>query len=288
MIRLHRRRPATTPQTALIVEDEPELAELFGEILRMRGLRSTVLHQGTPAPQYIRDHKPDLVMLDLMLPDRDGYSVCEEVKLDRKTNLTPIVMVTARAHHEDLVKGLAVGANEYVTKPFTVEQLNAAIDRALGWRDELLKCGARGEIHFELKSDARFLEELNHMLSSLFLYSGLRSESVRQLTTAIREMGMNAIEWGHRKSSNLLVNVTYRIEADKVVIKIKDAGPGFDPANVPHAADADDPTKHMDVRDSLGLRAGGFGILMAKGLVDELKYNETGNEVRLVKYFAPR
>jgi DNA-binding response OmpR family regulator len=288
MIRLHRRRPATTPQTALIVEDEPELAELFGEILRMRGLRSTVLHQGTPAPQYIRDHKPDLVMLDLMLPDRDGYSVCEEVKLDRKTNLTPIVMVTARAHHEDLVKGLAVGANEYVTKPFTVEQLNAAIDRALGWRDELLKCGARGEIHFELKSDARFLEELNHMLSSLFLYSGLPSESARQLTTAIREMGMNAIEWGHRKSSNLLVNVTYRIEADKVVIKIKDAGPGFDPANVPHAADADDPTKHMDVRDSLGLRAGGFGILMAKGLVDELKYNETGNEVRLVKYFAPR
>ena len=276
------------PQKALIVEDEPELAELFGEILRMRGLESTVLHQGAPAPQYIRDHKPDLVMLDLMLPDRDGYSVCEEVKLDRKTNLTPIVMVTARAHHEDLVKGLAVGANEYVTKPFTVEQLNAAIDRALGWKAELLKCGAQGEIHFELKSDARFLEELNHMLSSLFLYSGLRSESARQLTTAIREMGMNAIEWGHRKTSNLLVNVTYRIEADKVVIKIKDAGPGFDPQNLPHAADAEDPTKHMDVRDSLGLRAGGFGILMAKGLVDELKYNETGNEVRLVKYFTPR
>jgi DNA-binding response OmpR family regulator len=276
------------PQTALIVEDEPELAELFGEILRMRGLQSTVLHQGTPAPQYIRDHKPDLVMLDLMLPDRDGYSVCEEVKLDRKTNLTPIVMVTARAHHEDLVKGLAVGANEYVTKPFTVEQLNAAIDRALGWRDELLKCGARGEINFELKSDARFLEELNHMLSSLFLYSGLRSESARQLTTAIREMGMNAIEWGHRKSTDMLVKVTYRIEPDKVVIKIKDAGPGFDPTNLPHAADAEDPTKHMDVRDSLGLRAGGFGILMAKGLVDELKYNQTGNEVRLVKYFTPK
>jgi two-component system OmpR family response regulator len=276
------------PQKALIVEDEPELAELFGEILRLRGFEFDVLHQGTPAPQYIRDHKPDLVMLDLMLPDRDGYSVCEEVKLDRKTNLTPIVMVTARAHHDDVVKGLAVGANEYVTKPFTVEQLNAAIDRALGWRDELLKCGARGEIHFELKSDARFLEELNHMLSSLFLYSGLRSESARQLTTAIREMGMNAIEWGHRKTSNMLVNVTYRIEADKVVIKIKDAGPGFDPQNLPHAADVEDPTKHMDVRDSLGLRAGGFGILMAKGLVDELKYNETGNEVRLVKYFAPR
>jgi DNA-binding response OmpR family regulator len=274
------------PRKALIVEDEPELAELFADILRLRGLESDVLHQGTPALQHIREHQPELVMLDLMLPDRDGYSVCEQIKLDRRTNLTPIIMVTARAQHQDRVKGLSVGANEYVTKPFTVEQLNEAIDRALRWRAELLQCGASNEIRFELKSDARFLEELNSMLSSLFLYSGLPSESARQLTTAIREMGMNAIEWGHRKHSDLLVNVTYRIEADKVVIQIKDTGPGFDPANVPHAADVEDPTRHMDVRDSLGLRAGGFGILMAKGLVDELTYNQTGNEVRLVKYFA--
>jgi two-component system OmpR family response regulator len=271
---------------ALIVEDEVELSELFAEILRLRGLDATVLHQGDPAPAWVRENRPELILLDLMLPDRDGYSVCEEIKLDRKTNLTPIVMVTARAGHQDLVKGLAVGANEYVTKPFTIDQLNAAIDRALAWRDDVTRSGAQGEIHFELKSDARFLEELNHMLSSLFLHSGLPSDSIRQLTTAFREMGMNAIEWGHRKKSDLLVNVTYRIDADKVVIKIKDNGPGFNPTDVPHAADPEDPVKHMEVRDALGLRAGGFGILMARGLVDELKYNDSGNEVRLVKYFA--
>ncbi len=270
---------------ALIVEDEPELAELLSDILRHRDIDAAVLHLGDPAPAWIREHQPDVVLLDLMLPDRSGYSVCEEVKLDRQTNLTPIVMVTARSEHRDLVKGLAVGANEYVTKPFTIDQLNAAIDRALAWRDDLCNCGARGEIHFQLKSDARFLEELNHMLSSLFLYSGLASESIRQLTTAFREMGMNAIEWGHRKHADLLVSVTYRIDADRVVIKIKDNGPGFNPHDVPHAANPEDPAKHMEVRDSLGLRAGGFGILMARGLVDELTYNETGNEVRLVKYF---
>lgn len=273
---------------ALIVEDEPELADLFAEILRLRGLTAHILHVGAPAPIWVRNHRPDLVLLDLMLPDRDGYSVCQELKLDRETNLTPIVMVTARAAHQDRVKGLAVGANEYVTKPFTVEQLNAAIDRALAWRDELGQSGARGEIHFELRSDARALEELNDMLASLFLFTGLPESSVRQLTTAIREMGMNAIEWGHRKQIDRLVNVTYRIEPDKVVIKIKDTGPGFNPRELPHAADPDDPAKHMEVRDALGLRAGGFGILMTKGLVDELKYNETGNEVRLVKYVTPK
>jgi anti-sigma regulatory factor (Ser/Thr protein kinase) len=221
-----------------------------------------------------------------MLPDKSGYAVCEELKLDRKTNLTPIVMVTARTAHQDMVKGLAVGANEYVTKPFTLDQLNAAIDRALAWRDELCRCGAKEEIHFELKSDACFLEELNHMLSNLFLYSGLASDAIRQLTTAIREMGMNAIEWGHRKQGDLLVNITYRIDKDRVVIVIRDSGPGFNPARVPHAADPEDPVKHMEVRDALGLRVGGFGILMARGLVDELQYNDTGNEVRLVKYFT--
>lgn len=273
-------------QRALVIEDEIDLAELIAEILRLRGLTAVVLHQGAPAPAWVRENQPDLVLLDLMLPDRDGYSVCEELKLDRKTNLTPIIMVTARDRLEDKVKGLAVGANEYVTKPFTIPQLNAAIDRALAWRDDLCKCGAQGEIHFELKSDAQFLEELNHMLSSLFLFSGLPGDSIRQLTTAIREMGMNAIEWGHRKQHDLLVNVTYRIDKDRVVIVIRDTGPGFDRKHVPHAADPEDPAKHMDVRDELGLRAGGFGILMTRGLVDEMQYNERGNEVRLVKYFA--
>jgi CheY-like chemotaxis protein/anti-sigma regulatory factor (Ser/Thr protein kinase) len=273
---------------ALIVEDETELAELFAEILRQRGIDATLLHLAAPAPDWVRQNKPDLILLDLMLPDKSGYSVCQELKLDRKTNLIPIVMVTARSGHADMVKGLAVGANEYITKPFTLEQLNGAIDRALAWRQDLCNCGAQGEIHFELKSDARFLEELNHMLSSLFLYSGLPGDSIRQLTTAFREMGMNAIEWGHRKHTDLLVSVTYRIDADRVVIKIKDHGPGFNPNQVPHAADPEDPAKHMEVRDALGLRAGGFGILMARGLVDELQYNETGNEVRLVKYFATR
>jgi two-component system OmpR family response regulator len=276
------------PTTALVIEDERELADLIAEILRMRGLDAIVLHEGAPAPAWVRQHRPDLVLLDLMLPDRSGYLVCEELKLDRKTNLTPIVMVTAASRHEDMVKGLAVGANEYVTKPFTIPQLNAAVDRALAWRDDLCRCGAEGEIHFELKSDAKFLEELNHMLSSLFLFTGLPSDSVRQLTTAIREMGMNAIEWGHRKQNDLLVNVTYRIDKDRVVIAIRDTGPGFNPAHVPHAADPEDPAKHMDVRDELGLRAGGFGILMTRGLVDEMQYNQTGNEVRLVKYFIPK
>ena len=278
----------TTPMKALIVEDDLELADIVARVLQRRDMETAVLNEGLPAPAWVRANRPDVVLLDLMLPDRSGISVCEEIKLDRETNLTPIIMVTALGRREDVIKGLAVGANEYVPKPFDVDQLYAAIDRALAWRDELRQSGARGEVHIQLQSDTRLLEELNHMLSSLLLYTPMSAEAAHQLTMAVREMSTNAIEWGHRKQADLLVTVTYRIEPDRVVIKVKDTGPGFNRGEVKHAADPNDPVKHLEVRESLGLRVGGFGILMTSGLVDEMAYNDAGNEVRLVKYFEAR
>ena len=273
---------------ALIVEDEESLADVLVRFLHARDIEAQTLATGGPAAQWVRDHKPDLVLLDLMLPDRDGYAICQELKLDRGTNLTPIVMVTGLSGREERTRGFAVGANVYLTKPFTIDELDHAIDRALQWRKELEHSDARGEVHFELKSDTRFLEELNDMLSTLFLHTGLSEDAVRQLGTAVREMGYNAIEWGHRGQFDRVVTVTYRVEVDRVIITIRDTGPGFNPKQLAHAADAEDPERHMDVRDALGLRAGGFGILMTRGLVDELTYNDTGNEVRLVKHFQPQ
>jgi DNA-binding response OmpR family regulator len=275
----------TDTVTALIVEDEPDMADVLARICRLRHIEPSILHVGNPAPDWVRQHHPDVVLLDLMLPDRDGFSVCQEIKLDRATNLTPIVMVTAMGRREDLIHGLTVGANEYIQKPFEIEELDAAIDRALAWHDELRRSGAQGEVHFEMKSDTQLLNDLNHMLSSLLLYTPLSADQAHQLTTAVREMGVNAMEWGHRKRVDLVVTVKYRIEADRVVVTVKDTGPGFNRQNLAHAADIDDPVKHIDVRESLGLRVGGFGILMTKGLVDEMDYNQAGNEVRLVKYF---
>jgi anti-sigma regulatory factor (Ser/Thr protein kinase) len=223
-----------------------------------------------------------------MLPDVDGFSICETLKLDRETNLIPVIMVTALSGQEERVKGLQVGANRYITKPFTAEELHKAIQDAFSWLEDLRRNGTEGEIQFKMQSDTRYLEELNHLLGSLFLFSGLSQQQVKQITTAVRELGTNAIEWGHQKQLNRIVTVDYRIDPQKITIIIKDTGPGFDPQNLPHAASGEDPVGHMMVRETLGLREGGFGILMSRGLVDELSYNETGNEVRLVKYFPPQ
>jgi two-component system OmpR family response regulator len=270
---------------ALIVEDEKDTGQLLAEHMRRWGFDPTVLTEGKPAITWVRHNKPDLILLDLLLPGMDGFTICENLKLDRETNLIPIVMITALTDPEDKVHGLQVGANRYLTKPFTAQHLHSAIQEVFEWRENIQKNGTEGEIRFQLQSDTQYLDELNHLLGSLFLFSGLSEQQVKQLTTAVREMGINAIEWGHKKQIERIVTVVYHIDPDKITITIRDTGSGFDPQNMPHAAQPEDPVGHMMVRETLGLREGGFGILMSQGLVDEMKYNESGNEVRLIKYF---
>ncbi len=273
---------------ALVVEDEKELGLLLGEHLRRWGFEPTVMHEGKAVITWVRQHQPTVILLDLMLPDADGFTICETLKLDRDTNLVPVIMVTALSGQEEKIKGLQVGANRYVTKPFSADELHKAIQDAIDRLEDLKRNGTEGEIQFKLLSDTHYLEELNHLLGSLFLFSGLNQQQVKQLTTAVRELGTNAIEWGHQKQSHRVVTVDYCIDPQKITITIKDTGPGFNPTQLPHAAQPEDPIGHMMVRETLGLREGGFGILMSKGLVDELAYNDKGNEVKMVKYFPTR
>src|SRR5689334_11207575 len=97
-------------RTALIVEDDEMLADLLATIVRGMDFSPTVMHCGASAAQWVRENRPDLVLLDLMLPDCNGFDICEQIKLDRETNLTPIIIATALTHHSEMLRGLRVGA----------------------------------------------------------------------------------------------------------------------------------------------------------------------------------
>jgi anti-sigma regulatory factor (Ser/Thr protein kinase) len=146
----------------------------------------------------------------------------------------------------------------------------------------------QGEIHVELNSEVTLLQDLNDFLMSLCKSTPLGNDQVMQLRQAVMEIAQNAIEWGNRHQSDQLVNITYRIFDERIEIVVRDQGTGFDLNNLPHAAIPDDPFSHLDVRDKLGLRAGGFGLMICKGMVDELRYNDAGNQVTLIKQFKPR
>ena len=197
-------------------------------------------------------------------------------------------MVTALqdAHHR--ATGVRVGANGYLTKPFTPAQLYEMIDAALAWHEEHQQRGTTGEINFDIRSELTYLSQASDMLADLFAHTPLTDRHLKDLKQAVMEMGGNAIEWGHRKNAELVLRITYRIDPTSVTLIIKDQGPGFNPRNLPHAASDEDPIGHIEIRNELGIREGGFGIMLARGLVDQFRYNKTGNEVTLVKYFEPQ
>jgi DNA-binding response OmpR family regulator len=273
------------PRTVLIVDDERDTNDILASLIRARGFEPVQLHSGAQVEAAISEKKPSLVLLDLMLPDIDGFAICDRLKRDRETNLIPIIMVTALQDAQHLVAGVRVGANGYVKKPFEPGQLYEAMDEALRWHDEHQKKGTHGEINFDIRSELTYLQQANDLLADLFAHTPLTDRQIKDLKQAVMEMGGNAIEWGHRKNAELVLRITYRIDPTAVTLIIQDQGPGFNPGNLPHAASDEDPIGHIELRNELGLREGGFGIMLARGLVDEFKYNQRGNEVTLIKRF---
>jgi len=120
----------TTPEARLlVVEDEPNIRELLATSLRFAGFEVHVAADGATALKQAAEHDPDLVVLDVMLPDMDGFTVTR--KLRDSGRILPIVFVTARDSLEDKIQGLTVGGDDYVTKPFSLEEVIARIRAVL-------------------------------------------------------------------------------------------------------------------------------------------------------------
>jgi DNA-binding response OmpR family regulator len=271
--------------TALIVEDHPEQADLVSRLLRLRDYQPIIAEDGESGLRLARESNPDVILLDLMLPDINGFDVCRRLRTDPETRLIPVVMLTALNDVQHRVHGFRVGANAYVAKPYDVDDLFDAIAAARAWRASMEQRALHGEIHVELNSEITLLKDLNDFLMLVCQSTPMQQEQVIQIRQAVMEMAHNAIEWGNLHQSDRLVNITYRIHEDRLEIVVQDQGPGFDRNSLPHAAVPDDPFSHLDVREKLGLRAGGFGLLICQGMVDEMRYNDAGNEVTLIKRF---
>ena len=143
----------TAKAEVLIVEDEPEIAELIEFHAERAGMRARTIHSGKLALELSRREKPDVIVLDLMLPDLDGLEVCRRLKQSDDTRGIPIVMVTAKGEEADIVAGIELGADDYVTKPFSPRVLmarlrnvlrrNGAVDEASPKTDRMILLGGK-------------------------------------------------------------------------------------------------------------------------------------------------
>jgi DNA-binding response OmpR family regulator len=255
--------------------------------MRMRDLRPLIAPTGAEGLELAQTHRPEVILLDLMLPDIHGIEICRRLRSRPETRMIPIIMLTALGGGENRLRGFWVGATSYVTKPYTPHELFDALAAARAWKDDLHREQVQGEIQLELNSESTFLKEVNSLLEGEFSATPLNDEQVQQMRQAVLEMGQNAIESGNKSHAEKLVQIRYRVYRDRIEIVIKDQGAGFNPTALTHAATSDDPLKHMEIRERLGLREGGFGLLISKGMVDEMRHNSVGNEVTLIKRFLP-
>lgn len=270
---------------ALIAESQPEPARQAADVVRRLGGRPLMARDGQSALTLARMLQPDVVIVELELPDLDGFELCRRLRTDERTIATPVVLISDLESSTERRRGFRVGANAYLAKPYDDAELSEAVESALAWRADLQRARILGEVELELSSEADLLQDVNEFLTQLCRRTPLTGDQVMHLRQAFLEMGTNAVEWGNRHRPEAMVTITYRVHPDRVEIRVRDEGPGFNPEDVPHAARPDDPLAHLDVRDSLGLRAGGFGLMIARGMLDELRHNARGNEVTLIKRF---
>jgi len=188
----------------LVVDDDTALAEMIGIVLRTEGFEPFFCADGTGAVEAFRSAKPDLVLLDLMLPGMNGIEVCARI---REESGTPIIMLTAKSYTSDVVKGLESGADDYVVKPFNPKELVARIRTRLRPTPETATGSLTiGDLvvdvtgHEVLRADTKI--NLTPLEFELLLALALKPQQV-----FTREMLLEQV-WGyHYKADTRLVNV---------------------------------------------------------------------------------
>jgi DNA-binding response OmpR family regulator len=276
----------------LVVDDDPELQSLVGFALRREGYEVIQANDAFKGLEVLAEQPVDLALLDIMMPKMDGLMMLSQLR-ERDRDLKVIIM-TALTTSETAISALRDQACDFLVKPFDLQQLMDAIEAALKLKAREIQIevlSAQPEwIELRVPCDPAAIDPLERLMANL--KTDLPKQTRQSVTYAFREMLQNAIEYGGRNDPHKYVEVGYLRTARIIMYRIKDPGEGFSIESLltpegPTAAFLNpegDPIKHERVRIDHGLRPGGFGILIAREMVDEMIYNEQHNEVLLIKY----
>jgi DNA-binding response OmpR family regulator len=123
-------------QKILVVDDNPDAVAIVKSTLESRGYRVNTAERGAAALQSVGEDRPDAILLDIMMPDMSGLEVLEKLKATPSTASIPVILLTAKTQDDDVISGYAVGAEYYITKPFTARQLMYGVNLVLGQQGE--------------------------------------------------------------------------------------------------------------------------------------------------------
>jgi DNA-binding response OmpR family regulator len=279
---------AAPARRVLVVDDDATLRHALTSILDQAGYRTDQARDGPEALSKLQQQPVDLLLLDIGLPGISGFDVLAQTRT--QTAPPRVVMMTADDTPEALLRSFHAQAHRFVRKPFAPRRIVEVVNDVLAaspaanlpievvsarpeWLEIVAPCSlevAERVQEFVMQLDAKLPDDVR--------------ESVAQ---AFRELLTNAVEWGGRLDPSRKVRVSCLRTRRMLLYRIADPGEGFDIEHLAHAAISNregDPLAHDRVREEMGLRPGGLGLVMTRAIVDEVIYNEKRNEVVLVKY----
>jgi anti-sigma regulatory factor (Ser/Thr protein kinase)/CheY-like chemotaxis protein len=271
-------------------------ALVVGRDSQMEAHLRKILEPGAWAIQCAADNAAAFVMtqkkgFDLILTS-EKTSGKEDVELLRKIRRirphTRLIILTDESTPGDVIASMREHAFSYFSQPFSMDSLAVMIRHAIEepcWDDGIDVISATPEwIRLRARCDLKTADRVLQFFDEI---AELPDPERSSVGAAFREILTNAIEHGGRLDPNQQVEISYLRARHMVKCRISDPGEGFTLDEIPHAAIANpegDPLRHLEYRDAQGMRPGGFGVLLAQGLVDQLIYNEQGNEVILIQY----
>ena len=282
---------AVSQKVALVVPSGSEVDEV---------LTSVLTSEGWSVQPVIDNHEAlslaSTTAFDLVVTGRKTRAL-EDVELLRKIrNARPhtrMIILTDEWVPGDVITAMREGAFSYFSAPFEASEIVAMVHAAMDapcWDDGIEVLAATPTwVRLAARCDMATANRLVQFLH------GAKDPSIPEtdreaVVTAFKEILLNAMEHGGHFDPSQYVEIAFVRMRRAVVCRVKDPGEGFLLEELRHAAlnsPPDDPFSHLAVREALGLRPGGFGLLLAQKLVDELIYNEHGNDVLLVKYIDP-
>jgi DNA-binding response OmpR family regulator len=271
----------------LIVDDDPDVHHLLAAALQAPNRRIDSAADGLQGLARVQVAPYDLVITDVTMPGLNGLELLERIHKIRPH--TRVIVMTVASTPEDIIRALREQAFTYLTKPFTIPAVSRMVDTALESTpsaDDIEVLSAQPHwLSLRLRCKAETADRILQFLREIAV--DLPAKERENIATAFREILSNAIEHGGDSDPNKHVTITYVRGERALFYYVRDPGQGFSFDDLPHAAVSnprDSPIDHVEVREQRGMRPGGFGIFMTRQLVDEMIYNEKGNEVLLIKY----
>jgi CheY-like chemotaxis protein len=208
--------------TALIVEDEPEANRLLAMLVQLRGYATESAFSGGEALEKVETRPPDIVFLDLMLPDINGYEVCRSLKNRKDTSHIPVIMVTARVAAENRLESFRVGADDYVPKPYTPDQIFRAMASALSWPAPGAGATVEGMIPFHTSGEDEAQRLFARLRNLLLARTSLDLDAIGRIAAALKEILQDCLAWARRSRRALDAGLAFVVRPDHLVITLHD------------------------------------------------------------------